>query len=93
MVLEIDGVDMLPYIAHGGVQWQREIEEKAYNVSGSYRAPAQKVGDFLKGQPSTGAGEVQPTYRPGVTLCDLHDVLPARITDVLEQAIQAILSE
>ena len=23
MVLEIDGVDIVPYIAHGGVQWQR----------------------------------------------------------------------
>ena len=64
----------------GGVKWQREIEEKAYAVSGSYRAPAQLVGDFLAGKASTGAGSVAPTYRPGVTWCDLHDVLPERIT-------------
>lgn len=31
----------------GGMRWQREIEENAYRVSGSYRAPAQRVGDFL----------------------------------------------
>ena len=71
----------------GGMHWQREIEEKAYQISGSYRAPAQKVGDFLAGKPSTGAGAVQPTYRPGVTWCDLHDVLPERITRSMEAAL------
>ena len=71
----------------GGMHWQREIEEKAYQISGSYRAPAQKVGDFLAGKPSTGAGAVQPTYRPGVAWCDLHDVLPERITRSMEVAL------
>jgi len=71
----------------GGMKWQREIEEKAYNVSGSYRAPAQKVGDFLAGKASTGAGEIQPTYRPGVTWCDLHDVLPSKITGAIAEAL------
>ena len=71
----------------GGMHWQREIEEKAYQISGSYRAPAQKVGDFLAGKPSTGAGVVQPTYRPGVAWCDLHDVLPERITRSMEVAL------
>ncbi|MBQ8834058.1 MAG: hypothetical protein IJ001_03940 [Oscillospiraceae bacterium] len=71
----------------GGMKWQREIEEKAYQVSGSYRAPAQKVGDFLKGIPTVEAGGVKPTYRPGVTWCDLHEVLPAKITGALKEAL------
>ena len=72
----------------GGVRWQREIEEKAFCVGGgSYRAPAQLVGDFLCGRPSVGAGSVKPTYRPGVTWCDLHDVLPDKITSALAKAI------
>ena len=71
----------------GGMYWQRQIEEKAYQVSGSYRAPAQKVGDFLKGIPSTGPGAVEPTYQPGVHWCDLHDVLPAQLTKAMEQAL------
>ena len=70
-----------------GMCWQREIEQTAYTVSNSYHAPAQLVGDFLKGQPSTGARSVLPTYRPGVTWCDLHQVLPAKITDALKTAI------
>ena len=71
----------------GGMKWQREIEEAAYNISGSYRAPAQTVGDFLKGVPSTGPGQVQPTYRPGVHWCDLHQVLPEKISRSLAQAL------
>ena len=71
----------------GGVTWQEQIEEAAYRVSGSYRAPAQRVEDFLAGKPSAEAGTVQPTYRPGVTWCDLHQVLPEKITGALKTAI------
>ena len=71
----------------GGMYWQRQIEEAAYNVSGSYRAPAQRVGDFLAGKPSDGPGAVKPTYRPGVTWCDLNTVLPEKITRSLKEAL------
>lgn len=30
---------------------------------------------------------MEPTYRPGVTWCDLHDVLPERITSSIEEAL------
>ena len=71
-----------------GMYWQQEIEERAYRIGGGgYRAPAQKVGDFLAGIPSTGPGSVQPTYRPGVTWCDLHTVLPERLTKALKEAL------
>ena len=69
------------------MKWQREIEERAYNVSGSYKAPAQRVGDFLDGKPSTGAGSLEPTYQPGVVWCDLHDVLPEKISRSLKEAL------
>jgi uncharacterized FAD-dependent dehydrogenase len=45
------------------------------------------VGDFLAGKASEAAGVVQPTYKPGVTWCDLHSFLPPVITDALEKAI------
>ena len=74
--------------ALGGMYWQREIEAAAFRAGGgSYRAPAQLVGDFLRGKPSTAAGSVKPTYLPGVRFCDLHRVLPEQLTRVLEQAI------
>ena len=72
----------------GGMYWQRSIEQRAFaRGGGNYHAPAQLAGDFLAGRASTGPGRVQPTYRPGVTLCELHTVLPERITSVLEQAL------
>ena len=33
------------------------------------------------------AAGVKPTYKPGVTFCDLHEVLPERITSVMEKAL------
>jgi uncharacterized FAD-dependent dehydrogenase len=78
----------------GGMRWQRQIEAAAFRAGGSdYKAPAQLVGDFLARRPSTALGSVQPTYLPGVTLCDLHEVLPARLTDVLEAAIPAFAKQ
>ena len=30
---------------------------------------------------------MKPTYRPGVSWCDLHQVLPSILTDALEEAL------
>ena len=71
-----------------GMYWQEEIEQTAYRIGGNrYFAPAQRVEDFLAGRPSKGAGAVQPTYRPGVTWCDLHQVLPEKIARALKTAL------
>ena len=84
------GVNPADFPAEGplaGMYWQRQIERKAYSLTNSYRAPAQRLEDFLAGQPTKKAGEISPTYRPGVHFCDLHDILPPVITDALKQAI------
>ena len=74
--------------ALGGIRWQQEIEERAFTAGGgSYYAPAQRVGDFLEGKASSGPGSVEPTYRPGVKWCDLHTVLPEKITGALKKAL------
>ena len=71
-----------------GMYWQRQIEQAAYRYGGgSYRAPAQLLGDFMANRASTGPGSVIPSYRPGVTWGELREVLPERITKVLENAI------
>ena len=73
--------------ALGGMYWQRDVEEAAYRVSNSYMAPAQLVGDFLAGKASDAAGNVKPTYRPGVVWTDLNKVLPVKISNCLKEAI------
>lgn len=77
--------------ALGGMLWQEEIERRAFALGGgNYHAPMQTVGDFLAHRPSVRLGDVRPTYRPGGTPCDLHDVLPPKITDTLEQALPTL---
>ena len=74
-----------------GFRLQRSIEEAAWKVGGGhYAAPAQRVEDFLKDRPSVRFGEILPSYRPGVTPCDLRDVLPPWITENLKKGILAM---
>ena len=71
-----------------GMYWQRDIERAAYEYGGgNYLAPAQLVGDFLAHRPSAGQKSVAPTYKPGVVWGELREVLPERITSVLENAL------
>lgn len=71
-----------------GVQFQRALEDAAYRLGGGgYAAPAQRVEDFLKHRPSTGAGKVVPTYLPSVRWCDLHDCLPPFVCEALEEGL------
>jgi hypothetical protein len=72
-----------------GMYFQRKIEEAAFCIGGGqYRAPAQRVEDFLQKRPSKRGGEVQPSYRPGVTWSALDLVLPAVVTDTMRAAIE-----
>ncbi|MBR1606347.1 MAG: hypothetical protein IJ664_01440 [Clostridia bacterium] len=60
-----------------GMRLQRQWEKRAFLAGGGgYYAPAQRSEDFLAGRASVRLGDVTPTYRPGVTLTDLADVLP-----------------
>ena len=74
-----------------GVAFQRKLEEAAFSLGGGdYRAPAQRVEDFLAGRPSKGPGRVKPSYRPGVTWTDLHQCLPPFVADTLAQALPVL---
>jgi uncharacterized FAD-dependent dehydrogenase len=73
-----------------GIEFQRAIESKAYELGGStYEAPGQLVGDFLAGKPSTQFGTVTPSYKPGVHLTDLAESLPAYAIEAIREAIPA----
>ena len=74
--------------ALAGVAFQRQLEKAAYALGGGgYRAPAQRVEDFLAQRPSEGPGRVRPSYRPGVTWTDLHKCLPPFVAAALEEAL------
>ena len=71
-----------------GVSFQRKLEADAFALGGGgYLAPAQLVGDFLAGLPSSGPGQVRPSYRPGVAWTDLRRCLPPFAADALAEAL------
>lgn len=71
-----------------GVEFQRKLERAAFVLGGeTYRAPAQRVADFLAGRASTGFAEVQPTYQPGVVPADLAQCLPGFVIDAMREAL------
>jgi len=71
-----------------GVRFQRRWERAAFLAAGGdYRAPAQRVGDFLAGAASAGPGEVLPSYRPGVTWGSLDACLPEFVTGTMRRAL------
>ena len=74
-----------------GIQFQRKLEEAAYTLGGGgYRAPAQRVEDFLLKRPSTEPGRVQPSYRPGVTWANLWNCLPPFVAETMAQALPVL---
>lgn len=70
-----------------GQRFQRHWEALAFAAGGrGYRAPAQRVEDFLAGKASRAMGEVLPSYRPGVVPADLRACLPVFVTEAMAQA-------
>ena len=73
-----------------GIDFQRHWESQAFLAGGeNYDAPAQLIGDFLAGRPSTALGKVEPSYQPGVHMTDLARCAPDFVIEALREAIPA----
>jgi hypothetical protein len=73
-----------------GIEFQRQWESRAYELGGgTYEAPGQLVGDFIKGIKSTQLGSVEPSYQPGVQLTDLATSLPHYAINAIREALPA----
>ena len=71
-----------------GMAYQRHWEQQAFVAGGGdYRAPAQRIEDFLAGRPSVSLGTVVPSYKPGVTPTDLATCLPDFVVEALREAL------
>ena len=71
-----------------GIVLQRQLESKAFVAGGeNYTAPGQLVGDFLAVRASKEFGNVVPSYKPGVSLGDLSQVLPAYAIEAMREAL------
>jgi uncharacterized FAD-dependent dehydrogenase len=90
IVVDIDPERDYPGHPLAGIAFQRKFEELAFKAGGSdYRAPGQKLGDFLEGKPSQEFGAVIPSYQPGVRLTDLRECLPDFVIESIREALPA----
>lgn len=80
---DLPGDDVL-----AGVELQRACERAAFAAGGgAFVAPAQLVGDFLAGAPSSAGDGVVPTYPRGVTWGEVGPCLPDYVSETLRAAI------
>ncbi|HYR24379.1 MAG TPA: FAD-dependent oxidoreductase, partial [Aquabacterium sp.] len=89
-----DGLAEGPVSPLDGIAFQRFWESRAYELGeGDYKAPGALVGDFIKRQRSKVLGNVEPSYKPGVTLTDLAQPgfgsLPDYCLDAIREALPA----
>ena len=90
IVVGIDPERDYPNHPLAGIELQRQLETLAFELGGKdYSAPAQTIGDFLKGKPNSELGDVKPSYTPGITLTDLSKALPDFAIDAIREAIPA----
>lgn len=90
IVVGIDPKRDYPNHPLAGIDLQRSLESLAFELGGSdYNAPAQTVGDFLKGKDASDLGDVQPSFTPGITLTDLSKALPDFAVEAIREAIPA----
>ena len=90
IVVGINPEQDYPQHVLAGIDLQRQLETRAFELGGgNYNAPAQLVGDFLRGETSLRLGSVTPSYQPGVTLGDLSAALPPFAIEAIREAIPA----
>jgi uncharacterized FAD-dependent dehydrogenase len=71
-----------------GVMFQRKIEETAFIAGGGgYKAPVQRLQDFIQKHKTTAFGDVLPTYLPKTEFAEVDSYLPDYITSSLRQCI------
>jgi uncharacterized protein len=90
MVVAINETDFKHFTKHknlAGMHYQDAIEQKAFDAGGGlFKAPAQRLTDFIKNKSSTSL----PTcsYLPGTTSTNIWDVLPKNIANCLAEALK-----
>ena len=89
LVVTVEPRDYLGRFGGGplaGIELQRTIERRAFERGGgTFRAPAQRLADFVARRPSTNA--LRSTYRPSVAPGDVRGALEPFIGDAIERAL------
>jgi hypothetical protein len=88
MVVSVDVADWKQYSQHGALaalEFQKQVEQKAFAATGSIQAPAQRVEDFIQNKQSKDLPRT--SYLPGIVPVELKEVLPQFVTNSLREAL------
>lgn len=90
IVVSLDLKDFEPYKEYGalsGLQFQKEIEQKAWSLGGkTQKVPAQRLVDFTENRLS--ADIPKTSYQPGTTSVELGTLLPKFIHGTLQEGFK-----
>lgn len=67
-----------------GLNYQKRLEEKAYQLTQSYHAPSSNISDFMKHTISP--LHFESSFKPGTKVCDLHLLFDSFIIKALKEA-------
>jgi len=85
-ITEEDWKDYSEYGIFAGLEYQKHIENIAFNVGGkTQRAPAQRITDFVNNKLSTSLPKT--SYIPGTISSPLHEILPGNISNRLKESL------
>ena len=91
VVVQIEPEDFPEYAQHGPLallEFQKSVERKMFEYTGSLKAPAQRMMDFCRRIPSSGLP--QTSYHPGAANAPLHELLPEHVSLRLKYAFPEI---
>ncbi len=89
LLVNVDGRDFGDGV-FDGVRYQEKLERAAYNLTGSFAAPCQKLSDFSRNVKTTAFGSVLPTYRPGTEKENIRKILPERISENILSGLKSV---
>ncbi|MFN8277135.1 MAG: FAD-binding protein [Chitinophagales bacterium] len=67
------------------LEFQKSVEQRAFQATGSIQAPAQRVEDFIQHKVSTDLPKC--SYQPGLKSADLATILPDFVTASLREGL------
>ena len=94
IIVTVDERDYGNHSPLAGVEYQERLEAAAYQLGGGgFLAPAQRVEDFIKKEPTLEFRSLRPSYRPGTTGADLNQILPKEISAAIAAALKYFSSK
>ncbi len=87
IVVSVEPDDVPEYSKYGPLQllrFQQDVERRMFDYTGSIKAPAQRMDDFVNGRISKSLPKT--SYVPGAVSAPLHELLPPFVADRLRKA-------